>query len=175
MIDTEIITEIILLTEPEMADFLDAIHAERGEDDWQRLADFMRDVANGERTIWTAKRDNIYCGMITLRWQSDYMGFRKTPVAPEIIDLYVWTDFRRQGLATQLLDSVEQHVRDRNFHRIGLGIGILPEDVPAQNLYVQHGYAADDTGLWWRGENMTDMAVIDHTQAPALIMMSKDL
>ncbi len=158
-----------------MADFLDAIQAERGDADWQRLAGFMRDVHDGTRQIWVARHDENIVGMITIRWQSDYAGFRKTPTTPEIIDLYVWQAFRRQGLATQLIQHVEQDLRQQNFKRVGLSVGLLPADTAAWNLYFKHGYQFDDTGAWWQGHNVTPMSVIDFKVAQPMLMMSKNL
>ena len=158
-----------------MADFMSAIQMERGDADWSRLAGFMRDIADGTRTIWTAKRHDQYVGMITVRWQSDYAGFRAAPIAPEIIDLYVWRDYRRQGLAKDLLDSVEDKLRLRDFKRVGLGVGVLADDAPAYDLYLQRGYQFDGTGGWWQGQPVTEESVIDYTQTPVLLMMSKML
>ncbi len=163
------------LAEARIADFMDAIHAERGDADWRRLAGFMRDVIDGTRSIWTARQNGAYVGLITVRWQSDYGGFRVTPHAPEIIDLYVWHHARRQGVAAHLLRHAEDAVRQRHYTRLGLGVGILAEDMPAWALYMRHGYTFDGTGAWWQGTRVMDDSVINHTLAPVLLMMDKAL
>lgn len=167
--------EIAVLTDDAMADFLDASQAARGDDAWQRLAGFMRDIADGSRTVWTARRDGQYVGMVSVRWQSDYRGFRTHPVAPEIIDLYVWPATRRHGVATQLMDTAEQAIAARGFRRIGLSVGILPDDAAAWPLYLQRGYAFDGTGAWHQGRNVTDGDTIIMGDDPVLLMMAKIL
>lgn len=165
--------EIAVLTDQAMADFLDAIQAERGDAEWQRLAGFMRDIPEGARTLWTAKQDGTYVGMVSVRWQSDYPGFRTAPSAPEIIDLYVWQVAREQGIATQLMQVAEQAIRDQNYKRVGLSVGLLQEDAPAWSFYLKRGYQFDGTGAWWQGQKITASSMLDCDTAPVLVMMDK--
>ena len=155
-----------------MADFLDDIQTERGDAEWQRLAGYMSDIQDGARSVWTIQQDDRISGMVTVRWQSDYKGFRGMP---EIIDLYIWQDERRRGLATQLMQHVEQDLRARDFAHVGLSVGLLPEDAPAWHFYFQRGYQFDGTGAWWQGQNVTSLSVIDLSADPVLLMMVKNL
>ncbi|HEY1096723.1 MAG TPA: GNAT family N-acetyltransferase [Alphaproteobacteria bacterium] len=168
-------TEISLLTEPEIADFLEAATRERGEAEWPRLAQFAQDMLKHERSIWTARQGTDYVGMISLRWQSDYTGFRRTPPAPEIIDLYVWQACRRHGIASLLLQHIEHVLREKHYQRVGLGIGVQSEDQPAKELYIKHHYRFDGSGPWWQGKNIAETDKTDPAIAPVLLMMDKML
>jgi len=166
---------ISLLTEPHFADFLDAVDRERDAADWRRLASFINDIQNNERAIWVASVESVIVGMVSVRWRSDYQGFTTSPVAAEIIDLYIWTDYRRQGIATHLMDHVEDVLRQQKYQRVGLSVGILTEDKPAWDLYLQRGYSFDNTGAWWQGTSVATLDNVDQTIAPVMLMMDKIL
>jgi GNAT superfamily N-acetyltransferase len=167
--------KISALTEADIPDFLEQCISERGDTEWPRLADLAQQMLRQERAIWLAHKDGILSGMITLRWQSDYAGFRKNPPAPEIVDLYIWQQKRRHGIARALLAHAEQDAVTRGFHRIGLGVGILPDDMPAWRLYLAQGYAFDGSGGWWKGNAVTEYQNIQPHDVPILLMMHKYL
>lgn len=168
--------KISALTEAEIPDFLKQCAQERGEAEWARLADLAQQMLRGERGFWLAyDADNILSGMVTLRWHSDYAGFRHAPRAPEMIDLYVWRAKRRQGFARALLKHVEQEAITRGFTRIGLGVGILADDMPAWRLYMAQDYEFDGSGAWWTGRPVADCTMLQPQEAPVLLMMHKKL
>ena len=167
--------EIAALTEAGLPDLLAAVEAERDEAAWHRLAGFARDIPDGARSLYVAQQHGVFIGYVTIRWHSDYAGFRHSPIAPEIIDLYVWANARRQGVATELMDHAEQMIRDRAFKRAGLSVGVLSADQPAWHLYLQRGYRFDLKGAWWNGHSVDDLSAIDLSAAPLLVMMEKDL
>ena len=51
--------------------------------------------------------------------------------------------FLRQGVATLLMDAVEQLVRDRGIATLGITVGLFDEYGPAQRLYGRRGYIPD--------------------------------
>jgi ribosomal protein S18 acetylase RimI-like enzyme len=167
--------KITLLTEPEIADFLDAAAIERGETEWQRLARFANDMTRGERSIWVAQKDEQIVGMVSVRWDSEYPGFRLEPKSAEIIDLYVWQHARRQGIADKLMDTAEEAIEDRDFACAGLLVGIKDSDMPAWQLYLERGYVFDGSGGWWQGQKVGDLSAINPQDEPILLAMEKSL
>jgi GNAT superfamily N-acetyltransferase len=170
-------TKISILTEANIPDFLDHATQERGANDWDHLAALAQEMLRGERAIWLAHDDTTQtlCGFITVRWASDYMGFRREPVAPEIVDLYVWQTARRRKIGLMLLQQAENAVAARGYRRIGLGVGILPADMAAWRLYLNQDYQFDGSGSWWKGDPVTPDMIIDQTDKPVLFMMDKHL
>jgi ribosomal protein S18 acetylase RimI-like enzyme len=61
-------------------------------------------------------------------------------------DLNVLPAFRRQGIATRLLDTAEQLVVQRA-SAVGIGVGMDSDYGAAQRLYVRRGYVPDGSGL----------------------------
>ncbi len=85
---------------------------------------------------------------------------------PETQDLNVAPAFRRQGLASMLLDHCEALARAQGHTQIGIGVGLHASYGPAQILYARRGYIPDGLG-----------ATYDRTPVPfaALRPMDDDL
>jgi len=54
--------------------------------------------------------------------------------------------FRRQGVATMLMDAAEQLARDRGIATLGITVGLFDEYGAAQQLYGRRGYVPDGRG-----------------------------
>ncbi|MFM7321183.1 MAG: GNAT family N-acetyltransferase, partial [Armatimonadota bacterium] len=78
--------------------------------------------------------------------ESEYPGFRSEGV-PEITDLNVWPDWRRRGIASALLDVVEDRICEVS-DRAGIAVGLTCDYGAAQRLYVLRGYVPDGAGAW---------------------------
>ena len=69
------------------------------------------------------------------------------PNCPLLVDLYVLAEYRRSGIAAQLLEYAETIARDKGYKQIGLNVGDLndPNYRIAYNIYKSRGYR--DSGL----------------------------
>jgi Acetyltransferase (GNAT) domain len=63
-------------------------------------------------------------------------------------DLNILRQFRRQGIASHLLDRVEAEVA-RHSGVVGIGVGFYPGYNAAQRLYVRRGYVPDGRMAGW--------------------------
>jgi len=63
----------------------------------------------------------------------------------------VLPDFRRQGIATQMMDESERRVAERS-DVVGIGVGMHSGYGPAQCMYVRRGYVPDGRGLIYDDE-----------------------
>ncbi len=99
----------------------------------------------GRRRIWIARWTGAFAGYVTLVWTSDYARFALEGI-PEIVDLNVLPHFRRQGIASRLLDAAEAAAACRT-DRVGLGFGLYADYGPAQSLYIRRGYVPDGRGV----------------------------
>lgn len=80
-------------------------------------------------------------GHLLLKWLGceDKAVMAHLPVlCPDIEDLFVFRSVRRQGIATRLLSSAEQLVRQRGGKRLGISVGV--DNQPAQILYHKLGF-----------------------------------
>lgn len=82
-----------------------------------------------------------YAGHLKLVWEPDYPHFRERGI-PEIQDLNVLPQFRRNGVATLLMNETEKRVRKRS-SQVGVGFGLYADYGSAQRMYVKRGYIPD--------------------------------
>ena len=106
---------------------------------------YLEEQEKGERCVWVAFKEDDFAGYVTLKWQSNYPSFREKSI-PEISDLNVLPKFRKQGLASTLLDLAEAETRTRS-PKVGIGFGLLADYGDAQKLYIKRGYSPDGLGI----------------------------
>jgi hypothetical protein len=58
--------------------------------------------------------------------------------------------YRRQGVASQLLDAAETLIQERS-DRAGIGFGLYADYGPAQRMYILRGYVPDGNGVTYNG------------------------
>ena len=83
-----------------------------------------------------AWKGNIPVGHIFIYFEPNFCRLGES--CPELTDLHVDPGHRRQGIATELLYSVESQVRQNNRNKIGLEVGTDNDD--AISLYVKNSY-----------------------------------
>jgi len=93
-----------------------------------------------------------------VNWRPSYPGFSEQNI-PEIQDLNVLRQFRRQGVASRLLDRAESEVA-RLSGVVGIGVGLHPGYSGAQRLYVRRGYIPDGRGVTYRDRYMDEGAQV---------------
>jgi GNAT superfamily N-acetyltransferase len=101
----------------------------------------------GARACYVAEVGPAIAGYCTLLWESAYEPFKAAGI-PEIADLNVLRPFRRHGVGSALLDTVEVAARQRS-PVVGLGVGLYADYGAAQRLYVRRGYVPDGRGVMY--------------------------
>jgi len=84
-------------------------------------------------------------GYVAIVWESNYAGFRTRGI-PLVHQIAVAGPWRRQGVATLLMDAAEQLARDRGIATLGITVGLFDDYGPAQRLYARRGYIPDGRG-----------------------------
>ena len=92
-----------------------------------------------------AMRGPDVIGLVAILWESGYAGFRCRGI-PLVHQVAVAGPFRRQGVATLLMDTAEQLARNRGIATLGITVGLFDEYGPAQRLYGRRGYIPDGRG-----------------------------
>lgn len=106
--------------------------------------------------FFAAIDESHYIGHVKLVWASDYTHFREAGI-PEINDLNVLPDYRKQGIGTRLIRCCEAAAADaasqgdRSPCAIGIGVGLHPGYNAAQRLYTKLGYILDGHGVHYDG------------------------
>lgn len=101
----------------------------------------------GSRVVWFAydTKHNVFVGYVTLVWLSKYQPFFSAGI-PEIKDLNVVPSYRKQGIASRLLEAAETTALERS-SVIGIAVGMPSDYGAAQRLYIKRGYIPDGKGI----------------------------
>ena len=113
-----------------------------------RYRQYLDEQSAGTRTCLVAIVDGQFAGYVTVNWRPSYPGFSEQNI-PEIQDLNILRQFRKQGIASHLLDRAEAEVA-RHSGVVGIGVGLHPGYNAAQRLYVRRGYIPDGRGVTYR-------------------------
>ena len=79
-----------------------------------------------------------YAGHCKLVWSPGHPYFQTNEI-PEIQDLVTLSTYRRQGVASLLVESLEAVAAERS-DQIGIGFALYGDYGPAQRMYVRRGY-----------------------------------
>jgi GNAT superfamily N-acetyltransferase len=109
---------------------------------------YLSEQAAGTRMCFVAIVDGQFAGYVTVNWRPSYPGFSELNI-PEIQDLNILRQFRKQGIASHLLDRAEAEVA-RISGVVGIGVGLHPGYNAAQRLYGRRGYIPDGHGVTYR-------------------------
>ena len=133
------------------------------------LADHVE--PEGASLVAVCGRDVV--GYVAILWESAFAGFRDHGI-PLVHQVAVAGPFRRQGIATQLMDAAEQFARERGIATLGITVGLFDEYGPAQRLYGQHGYVPDGRGACRGQQPLSEgmQAAMDHD---LIMWLTKDL
>jgi GNAT superfamily N-acetyltransferase len=114
-----------------------------GFEKWnQRLAEHEA----GKRIVLLAVEESNILAYGSLVWSSAYHPFCEHGI-PEIQDLVVAQNRRRQGIGGRLIGALEDRARRQGRKQIGLGVGLYADYGAAQQLYVKLGYVPDGRGI----------------------------
>lgn len=108
--------------------------------------------AKGHREVYLITVDGVDAGYCILNWDPKYGFFRKMGV-PEIQDINVTQQFRRQGVATAMIEYCEDLAREKDKAYMGIGVSVSSDFGPAQRLYTKLGYIPDGHGVTYDRQN----------------------
>lgn len=141
--------ELEIEIRPAEEDQLDFLEAEFSPNDLSRHHHQRHDVQkSGDGVYLIAWYNARPIGHFLLEWAGpgeDPTGAYPYPT-PYLGAVQVRTEYRRKGVATQLIRHAEELVRDRGFSRIGLAVGSTGNP-DARRLYENLNYLD-----WGRGE-----------------------
>jgi GNAT superfamily N-acetyltransferase len=107
---------------------------------------YLAEQERGAIDVRVAFLAGRFVGYLKIVWKPDYPPYREGNI-PEIQDLNVLPDVRRQGIASRLMDEAERIVAEAGYSTIGIGFGMTADYGMAQQMYVRRGYVPDGRGL----------------------------
>ena len=122
----------------------------------------FEEQAAGKRFILVAEISGQMAGYVFLNMNPRYQMFRRLGI-PEIQDLYVTSDARRQGVGETLVQACEERARVQGASDMGIAVGLHAGFGAAQRLYARLGYVPDGAGVMYDREavHVGDMRIID--------------
>lgn len=134
---------------------------------------YLADHAEPEGAGLVAASGHDVVGYVAIVWESNFAGFRDRGI-PLVHQVAVAGPFRRQGVATLLMDGAEQLVRDRGIGTLGITVGLFDEYGPAQRLYGRRGYVPDGRGAC-RGQRPLSKEMPVTMDDNLIMWLTKDL
>lgn len=117
---------------------------EKTRERWEK---YYREQEENIRTVAVVEKDGQLLGYGSLLRQSQYPHF---PNIPEISDLWIYEQHRRQGFGKKLLLWLENLARKEGYSHIGIGVGLYQDYGPAQQLYFKLDYKPDGRGITYQ-------------------------
>lgn len=104
---------------------------------FQEFARFLQQSNSGICDFIIALNHDRPVGSCLVYWHSEFPLFVKENI-PEIVDLIVSEQHRRQGVASNILDEIEIRLINKKIKKAGLAVS--PDNKGAQTLYKKRGY-----------------------------------
>ena len=105
----------------------------------------LQEQMDNKRIVFLACYDDKVIGYVHLNFYPQYAPFLRLEI-PEIQDLFVHPDARRQGVGECLVAACEAEAIKRRLSDIGIGVGVTGNFGAAQRLYTHLGYMPDGAG-----------------------------
>lgn len=115
---------------------------------WRQTRNRMEEA---ELEILLAEQEGSIAAYGFLNWMPKYRLYQQQNI-PEIQDLNVLPDYRRQGMARALIAAFEARAKELGREYIGISFGLTRDFGPAQVLYISLGYVPDGYGVTYDRE-----------------------
>lgn len=89
---------------------------------------------------------------------------------PEIVNFGVFTEYRKKGIGSKLMDTVESIANETN-KAVTLAVGLHSGYGSAQRMYVKRGFIPDGSGVWFNDRNHEQYADCKNNDDLVLYMM----
>lgn len=118
-------------------------------DDFIEYLEFqLKNQDNGECSALIALCDGEVAGYVYLYYNCRWGGCKNQGL-PSIVDLKVFDNYRRNGVASQLLDAAER-IAKKYAAKVYLDVGLNRSYGAAQILYIKRGYIPNGNGVYFK-------------------------
>ncbi|MEC0238514.1 GNAT family N-acetyltransferase [Paenibacillus dokdonensis] len=123
---------------------------------WYRQGDYydrcLKENQESTRMTLMAFYGDALAGCCHLLHCSKYPYFQEHNI-PEINDLNVFPEFRRNHIASKIFDEFES-IAAHTYTHIGLGVGLYEDYGNAQRMYTTRGYILDGQGMTYKNQKV---------------------
>lgn len=121
-------------------------------------AECLAENREKKRVTLFAMAGSVVTGCAHLKYESEYPYFRERGI-PEINDLNVFPEYRKQGIANRLMDAFEAIAAETGPY-IGIGVGLFASYGAAQRIYCRRGYIPDGQGISYENKIVEKGAMV---------------
>lgn len=114
----------------------------------------LQEQEGGKRAVFLAERDGLAAGYTIYNRRPQYALYKRLEI-PEIQDLNVLPEYRREGIGTALIRHCEDLAQQEGHRHIGISVGLYKDYGAAQRLYTRLGYIPDGNGVTYDREAVT--------------------
>lgn len=126
---------------------LEALETLYSEKDFETL--YLEHLQEFRYIVLASQKDEEgfrnYFGYASILWQSVHTSLWRHNI-PEIDNLYVAKNHRRQGIATELIKTIELAASKKNYSKIGVRLEQIGEFAIIKEFYESLGYKESDFG-----------------------------
>lgn len=130
------------------------------------------DVSLKQRDVFIMMEDMNPVGYAMLNWSPRYSLYKRLDI-PEIQDINIIPECRRQGRGEAFILYLEEVVRQGGRTEIGIGVGLHSGFGAAQRLYCRLGYLPDGNGVVYDRETITPHSIHPVDDDLCLMMIKK--
>ena len=123
---------------------------DESEDNIQYLKNNLSNQENNKCSAIVALYNNQMAGYVFLYYECKWGGLKNQGL-PSVVDLIVFEPFRKNGIASAIMDYAEKEAANYN-SRIYLDVCLNSEYGPAQRFYIKRGYVPDGAGAYYKQE-----------------------
>ncbi len=141
----------------------------------KNIAYLTNQLANQEKqecSALLALYNGKIAGHVFLYYKCRWGGLANSDL-PCVIDLKVFEKYRKNGIATALMDAAEKIAKKHN-DKIYLDVCLNSEYGPAQRLYVKRGYVPDGKGAYYE-EKVCETNAICKNDSELTLCLIKEL
>jgi chloramphenicol 3-O phosphotransferase len=121
-------------------------------DSTQKIWDaYFQEQQSGIRTVVLIEKNQDILGYGSFLRNSESASFVSRNI-PEINAVWIHEAHRKQGLATRLIQWMEELAVKEGYQQIGIGVGLYADYGPAQKLYYHLGFVPDGHGITYSGQ-----------------------
>lgn len=135
------------------------------------LKNQLKNQDNHECSALIALYQGKAAGYVFLYYKCRWGGLANCNI-PGVVDLIVFEEYRKKGIATNLM-NVAEDIAKRHSDKVYLDVCLYSEYGPAQRLYIKRGYLPDGKGVYYEEKVLETDAICKNNDELTLCLIKE--
>lgn len=135
------------------------------------LKNQLNNQDNQECSALIALYQGKVAGYVFLYYKCRWGGLANCKI-PGVVDLIVFEEYRKKGIATNLM-NVAEDIAKRHGDKVYLDVCLCSEYGPAQRLYIKRGYLPDGKGVYYEEKVLEADAICKNNDELTLCLVKE--